>query len=80
MSSLVFDVKVYSVVEVYKEQLQKSFKNLRISVDFLKAFNWSQTTSELSEEDKIKLEALSARFARLTDLFMTKYLRAKNKN
>ena len=65
--------KLSSLQQKYKEQLLKALKHLDYS--YKKSLSLSMLESEMDEETLETWEGFSSRFARVVDLFITKYLK-----
>ena len=65
---------IEEILKGYGEKLRKALKHLRYSYNKVRCI--PADPSKLDEEQLAAWESFSARFARVVDLFLTKYLRA----
>ncbi len=67
--------KIKALVEDYQRKLLKALKHLEYSYQKIQLL--PTDVDQLDEESLETWESFSARFARVSDLFLTKYVRAK---
>lgn len=71
-----------SLEEKYKEQLHKAIVHLKYSYNKIKSMNINidSSSTDQFEEELETWESFTARFARVVDIFLTKYIKLKVKS